>query len=244
MTTELLFKILAAIAPAIVLAIIMIRRDRRPEPLRWLLAAVGLGVLVGPGVLLLAYLGLPDIPADTFVGAVLSSFISAAIPEEGLKFAALYLLARKCRYFDEIFDGVVYAVCIGMGFAGLENIMYVVGDEDWIFVSISRALLSVPMHYFFAVIMGAYFSLGWFDRRKRKRYLALALMLPIVVHGLYDTLCFSMDLDEDFSGIVLMLFLLFFRYIRRYVKRLTASMLRLDDCEAGGDRFTDLTGSL
>lgn len=241
---DIVWKVLAAVAPAIVLAIIMIRKDRQPEPLRWLLAAVGLGVLVGPGVLLLAYLGLPDIPADTFMGAFLSSFISAAIPEEGLKFAALYLLARKCRYFDEMFDGVVYAVCIGMGFAGLENIMYVVSDEDWIFVSISRALLSVPMHYFFAVIMGAYFSLGWFDRRKRKYYLTAALMIPIVVHGIYDTLCFSIDLDESLSGIALMLFLLFFRYIRRYVKRLTNSLMQMDDYGTRDDRFTDPTGSL
>lgn len=233
---ETLLQILVAVAPAVVLAFIMIRRDRRrPEPLKWLLAAVGLGVLVGPGVLLLNYLGLPDIEADTFVGAVLSSFISAAIPEEGLKFAALYLLARKCRHFDEMFDGVVYAVCIGMGFAGLENILYVAGgEEDWIFISISRALMSVPMHYFFAVIMGAYFSLGWFDTRNRRRYLTAALVVPILVHGIYDTLCFSMDLDENFSAVVLLLFLLFFRYIRRYVKRLTASMLRLDGIDVKG----------
>lgn len=97
MTTELLFKILAAVAPAIVLAVTLVRKDRRPEPTRWLWAAVGLGVLAGPAVLLLGYLVLPDIPADTFMGAILSSFITAAIPEEGLKFAALYFLAKIGR---------------------------------------------------------------------------------------------------------------------------------------------------
>ena len=74
MTTELLFKILAAVAPAIVLTVTLVRKDRRPEPTRWLWAAVGLGVLAGPAVLLLGYLVLPDIPADTFMGAILSSF--------------------------------------------------------------------------------------------------------------------------------------------------------------------------
>lgn len=226
---ELYLKILAAVAPAIVLAIIMIRKDKRPEPVGWLLAAVGLGVLVGPAVLLLSYLGLPDIPTDTFMGALLSSFISAAIPEECLKFIALYLLVKWCRHFDEMFDGIVYAVCIGMGFAGLENILYLFGAEDeWISVGISRALLSVPMHYFFAIIMGAFFSLGWFDKKNRKVYMTAALILPIIVHGAYDTLCFSMGLDEDFSFYILIAFILGFKYIRRYVKSLTNSMLQLD----------------
>lgn len=231
--TETYLKILAAVAPAIVLAIIMVRKDKRPEPLGWLLAAVGLGVLVGPAVLLLNYLGWPDIPADSFSGAFLTSFISAAIPEEGLKFAALWLLVKRCKHFDEMFDGIVYAVCIGMGFAGLENILYLFGaDDEWISVGISRALISVPMHYIFAIIMGAFFSLGWFDKRNRKVYMTSALLLPIIVHGLYDTLCFSAGLDEDLCFYILILFLFGFKYIRRYVKSLTNSMLKLDGIES------------
>lgn len=229
---ELYLKIIAAVAPAIVLAIIMIRKDRRPEPIGWLLAAVGLGILCGPAVLIISKLFFPDIPADTYLGAFLTSFIEAAIPEEGFKFLALYFLAKKCKHFDEMFDGIVYAVCIGMGFAGLENILYLFGaDEGWVIVGISRALLSVPMHYCFAIIMGSFFALGWFDKRNRKRYFAAALLLPIIVHGLYDTLCFSLDVDENFSLVILILFILGFRWIRRYVKSLTNSMLKLDGYE-------------
>lgn len=230
--TELYFKLLAAVAPAIILAMIIIGKDGKPEPTRWLLAATGLGVLAGPAVLLLGWLGWPDIPNDTFTGAFLSAFISAAIPEECLKFAALWILAKRCRHFDEMFDGIVYCVCIGMGFAALENILYVLGSEDeWISVGIARALMSVPMHYVFAVIMGAFFSLGWFDSSKRTKYMFAALGLPILVHGVYDTLCFSAGLDEMWSSIVLLAFILGFKYIRRYVKSLTNSMLRLDGIE-------------
>lgn len=229
---ELLFKILAGVAPAIVLAVILIRKDKRPEPIGWLLAAVGLGILAGPAVLMLGHFVLPDIEGDSFTGAFLTSFINAAIPEESLKFIALCFIASKCRHFDEIFDGIVYAVCIGMGFAGLENLLYLFGAEDsWIFVGISRALLSVPAHYFFAVIMGAFFSLGWFDRRNRKVYMTAALIVPVIVHGLYDTLCFSMAIDEDISSYILLAFLLGFRYIRSYVKTLTTSMLKLNETD-------------
>lgn len=227
--TETYLKLIIALAPAVILSIILIRKDKNPEPLRWLLAAVGLGMLVVPAVLFLSYFGLPDISADTFSGAFMSSFISAAIPEEGFKFIALYILASKCKHFDEIFDGVVYAVCIGMGFAGVENILYVTGaDGDWFFIGISSALLSVPAHYAFAVIMGSFFAVGWFYRSKRTIFLAAALILPIIVHGLYDTLCFSMSIDEDLSLIILLAFILGYRYISRFVKKLTRSMLQLN----------------
>lgn len=226
---ESFIKILAAIAPAVVLAFIMLRRDKRPEPIGWLLAAVCLGILIGPIILTIGDIILPDIPADSFLGAFMTSFVNAAVPEEGLKFAALYLLAKRCRHFDEMFDGIVYAVCIGMGFAGFENILYLFGAEDeWMFVGVSRALLAVPAHYFFAVIMGSFFSLGWFDKRNRRFYLTAAFALPVIVHGLYDTLCFSMSLNEDLSGLILILFLLGFKYIRNYVKSLTNTMLNLD----------------
>lgn len=225
-------KLLAAIAPAIVLAMIMIRKDKnRQEPISWLWAAVGLGVLICPILYLLAFLGWPVIEADSLWTAFLTSFITAAIPEECLKFVALIILARCCKHFDEYFDGIVYAVCIGMGFAGVENILYVFGNEDWIFVSIARALMSVPMHYVFAIIMGTFFSLGWFDKRNRKVYFSASLLLPIIVHGTYDFLCYSTGLSEGFSSAILLVFIFGFRWIRKYVKSLTDSMLKLDEYE-------------
>ncbi len=226
--TELYFKILAAVAPAIVLAVIMIKRDKQREPLGWLLGATAMGVGVALSVIVLGIFVLPDFYADTFVGAFLTSFVNAAIPEEGLKFVALYLLATRCRYFDELFDGVIYAVCIGMGFAALENVLYLFSADEWISVGLSRAFLSVPMHYFFAIIMGSFFALGWFDERNRRFYMTAALVLPIVVHGLYDTLCFSVGINENLSFILLAAFILGFSWIRKYVKSLTISMQKLD----------------
>lgn len=226
---SLLLKILVAIAPAVVIAIIMVNKDPKPEPKKWLWIATVSGVLIGPCIFIMAICGYPVIEADSYLSAFMTSFISAAIPEESLKFVVLYLIAKKCRYFDEMFDGIVYAVCIGMGFAGFENILYITGeDEGWLFVGISRALLSVPMHYFFAVIMGTFFSLGWFDDSNRLRNLTLALIIPLVIHGLYDTLCFSIGLNEDVSLVILIVFLIGFKYIRRYVKHSINTMLQLD----------------
>lgn len=223
-----IFKILAAIAPAIVLGIVLVRRDKRREPMGWLLAAVGLGVLSGVAVLLLGYVVLPDIATDTFTGAFFSSFLDAAIPEELLKFAALYIVARNCRHFDEYFDGIVYAVCIGMGFAGFENILYLAGEDDWILIGISRALLSVPAHYFFAIVMGTFFALSFFDKRNQKIYMCMAVLIPVIIHGVYDFLCFSLPLNEDLSSLILIVFLVGFRWIRKYAKSMIEAALKLD----------------
>lgn len=225
----ILYPLLAAIAPAIILASIILHRDRQhPEPVKWLLAAVGLGALCGPVVLIIVGTIIPVFPTDTLIGAFFNSFLDAALPEEGMKFLALYFVAKKCKHFDEMYDGIVYAVCVGMGFAGLENILYVVGAENWILTGISRALMAVPMHYVFAVIMGSFFSLGWFDAKNRRIYYSAALLLPILAHGAYDTLCYASECSPLFGLIFLIVFLVSFRYIRRYVKSLSQSMLQLD----------------
>lgn len=228
--TEILLALLAALAPAVVFAIILIRKDKaHPEPSKWLWAAVGLGILAIPADLLLITLLVPyELPTDTVIGAVLSSFLDAAIPEESCKFLGLLLIAKTCKYFDEYYDGIVYAVCIGMGFAGLENITYIVGQEEWFITSITRALLSVPMHYVFAVIMGTFFALGWFDKRNRAGYMAAALLLPILVHGIYDSLCFVIPLETGVSATLLLLFLIGFVSIRKYTRRLANTLQALD----------------
>ena len=161
--------------------------------------------------------------------AAVDAFVCAAVPEEVMKFIFLWLIVKWNRYFDELFDGIVYAVCIGMGFAGLENLLYVVGEDEWFSIGIARALLSVPAHYFFAVLMGYFMSLAIVaNQADRKRYMLLALTLPILAHGLYDTLCFSMTIDEDFASAVLLIFLVGFNWLRKHVKKLLTAHLQAD----------------
>ncbi len=227
--TEQYIKLIAAIAPAIILAVMMVRRDKaRPEPKRWLLGAAGLGIAAGVAVIVLGMTVLPSVATDSFLTAFYNAFVCAALPEEGMKLVMLGIIANRCRHFDEYFDGIVYAVCIGMGFAGLENVLYLLGEEDWLVVGVSRALLAVPAHYFFAVIMGAFFALSYFDKRNPKVYGIMALLVPVVAHGLYDFLCFSISLDENLCLFILIAFFVCFKWIRKYSKQLMESTLKLD----------------
>lgn len=176
-----------ALIPVVFLLVYIYRKDmERPEPWPCLLKALGFGVL-SCFVTLLVTLPLPIIADGSFFGAIYSAFFTAAIPEEGAKMLMLWLLIRKMKEFDEPFDGIVYAVCIGMGFAGFENILYLLEDEDFISLGIMRGLTAVPGHFSFAVIMGYFFAAAYFgSAASRTRNLLLAYVVPVVVHGLYD----------------------------------------------------------
>jgi len=103
--------------------------------------------------------------------------------EEGFKFLVFLLLVWNNKEFNEKFDGIVYAVFISLGFAGVENILYVSGD---ITIGLSRALTAVPAHALFGVTMGYYYGLARFYPMERGRYLKKALFWPVLLHGFYD----------------------------------------------------------
>lgn len=120
----------------------------------------------------------------------------------------------------------MYAVCIGMGFAGFENVLYLFDNyESWISVGIARALFAVPGHFLTAVIMGYYYSLWHFRIVRNRRTCALILAGPILAHGIYDGILFSMNIDESLSSVFLVLFLLFFNKLRKIGKNHIAELV-------------------
>jgi RsiW-degrading membrane proteinase PrsW (M82 family) len=186
--------LVAALLPAILLFLYILKQDPQPEPKYWLRKAVLLGVGICIPVALIEMIiqtvilhGSPT----TLVGTTVEAFFVAALPEETFKLLALWLVLRKNPYFDEHFDGIVYAVCVGLGFAAIENVFYVLGsDDDWLSVAVSRSLLAVPGHYAFAVLMGYYYSIYHFSDRST-RTAACVLLVPVLAHGIYDSLAMS-----------------------------------------------------
>lgn len=228
--------LISALTPVAVLLWYIYRKDKvQPEPTKWLLKAFGFGVLSMflsfvfsvPACLLLGM----EMDANTYSSireAFADAFVLAAIPEELAKLIMLWLLLRKNPHFDERFDGIVYAVCIGMGFAGIENVMYLAGgieDGSWIGIGISRALFSIPGHFFFAVLMGYYYSLYHFGIDRSPKAKAMILVAPILAHGLFDGILFCMNVDEGLALICLFLFLYFFNKLRKKVKERINSLI-------------------
>jgi RsiW-degrading membrane proteinase PrsW (M82 family) len=138
-------------------------------------------------------------PAGVFVGF----FLHVALVEELIKFVAVRIKAYHSPHFSEIMDGIVYAVAAGLGFATLENIIYVL--QNGLSVAIVRAFLSVPNHAVWAGIMGFYIG---FARCKttspsQERWQIIkGVGLAMILHGLYDV---SVAYDSILSIIIVSL---------------------------------------
>ena len=103
----------------------------------------------------------------------------------------------------------MYAACISLGFAALENLMYILPQENYISVGIFRGLLAVPGHFLYAVIMGYYYSMARFYPYRKGRNIFLAIALPVLAHGIYDTIIFSLDVTGS-PAILLILAVIYF----------------------------------
>ncbi len=207
--------LLTALFPIAVLIFYIYRKDKyTPEPTGQLLKAFGLGLLSVPLSLCISLplgaLGAyPEIPTTVW-GSIRTAFFGAAIPEEIAKLVILWLILRKNRHFDEKMDGIVYAVCVSLGFAALENVMYLFSNaDDYMSVGIVRALFAVPGHFCDGILMGYYYSLAKFYPHAPKRNHALILIAPIIAHGLYDAILMVSDATPAISGILTIVFLVF-----------------------------------
>ena len=205
--------LILALLPAILLLMYIWRKDQKKEPTSRLAKAVLLGIAIcvpvtiielGIKALLFGFDGQPTSIAEITAMA----FIVAALPEETFKLLALWLVLRKNPFFDEHFDGIVYAVCVGLGFAAIENIGYIFSYDEWVSVAISRSLLAVPGHYAFAVLMGYYYSLHHFVDRSA-RTAACILLIPFLAHGIYDTIAFG-GVANPYIGSISTLVLVYF----------------------------------
>ena len=207
---EVLKILIAAVLPAFVLIYYIYRKDKyQREPVRQLLKAFGYGILsvfvvlwvFGPAISMVTIA-----EPTTAVAAFWNAFLTAGLPEEVAKLFCLWLFLRKNPYFDEYIDGIVYAVCVGMGFAAFENIGYLFSNvEAWREIGLLRAVLSIPGHFFFAVTMGYFYSKAVFgDPNLRTLNFVLALLVPVLLHGLFDALLMTSDaLGGSASAIML-----------------------------------------
>ncbi|MBQ9362836.1 MAG: PrsW family intramembrane metalloprotease [Bacteroidaceae bacterium] len=229
----MLIIIAAGLLPVIVLLIYILRKDTHPEPFAQLLKAIFWGMAICFPVALVekaisfTLFGPAGEPANLF-GTTVQAFFMAALPEESFKLLALWFMLRRNPYFDEHFDGIVYAVCIGLGFAGVENIGYLLGNiESWTSVAISRALLAVPGHYAFAVMMGYYYSVHHFIDHS-PRTAAYTLLIPVLGHGVYDALALSGQVNPYVGGICFLVLIYFCIKMHKFSYKKIVAQLEKD----------------
>lgn len=220
----------AALLPALLLWQYVWRQDPQPEPTKWLRKAVLYGVSICFPVAILegVIMHIFGSEATTLFGTTMEAFFVAALPEESFKLLALWLLLRRNPFFDEHYDGIVYAVCVGLGFAAVENVFYVIGAQDeWFSVALMRALLAVPGHYAFAVMMGYYYSLYHFTDHSPRTAVCI-LLVPVAAHGIYDALALSGRVNPVVGGISFFVLIIFCIRMHKFARKKIVAQIDRD----------------
>jgi len=184
-----------AVAPTLICLVYMYIRDKyEREPWRMLATGIVVGTIItfpimqGQGFVA----RFMPLAIGQFGEAVFTSFAIAGFVEEAFKFIALYLLVWRSRELNEPVDGIVYAVFISLGFAGVENVLYVFNPQlgGWS-TALMRAVVSVPAHGLFGIIMGYHFAIARFEPHSKNLRIFMAFFAAWVAHGVYNTILLS-----------------------------------------------------
>jgi RsiW-degrading membrane proteinase PrsW (M82 family) len=125
-------------------------------------------------------------PEDALAVA-LGCFLVIGPVEELAKFAAVRLYIFRDAEFDEPLDGIIYASAAALGFASLENVLYVVDFTGGLHIRWAalglRSFLALPGHIIFGATWG--YALG--RRKFDPNYPVWSrVALASVLHGVYD----------------------------------------------------------
>jgi len=178
--------LIVSLAPVAIIAFYVWFRDKyEREPLKMVLLAMLAGALsVFPVIVAENIISFIGKPLYGMGEAAWTAFAVAGFTEELFKYLVLYVLIWKSPEFNDKYDGIVYATFISLGFAGVENVLYVL--ENGFHTGLLRAFTAVPAHAIFGITMGFYFGMAKFYPKRQKELRSKALWVPVLLHGIYD----------------------------------------------------------
>ena len=236
--------LIIAILPVVLIGLFLHKKDKNKEPTKLLAKLFGGGIGSTFLTLFITYvLGifLPflflESTKSNVVGLFFYIFFGVALVEEFSKWIFVYKISYKNKEFDEFYDIILYATFVALGFACLENILYVL--QNGLGNGLLRAVTAVPGHVFDAVFMGYYLGLAKINSlngrtEHYKKNLILSLLVPIITHGLYDYLIYTLSITGNLLFIILWLLLIIFLYIyciKRVLKisKLTGNFTKIQE---------------
>ena len=207
--------ILLAILPVVIIGWYIYSKDRNKEPKKILFKLFLYGILSSflsiclSNIFSLVFpIMLKDASKLNYLELFFYVFIGIALIEEFSKWLMLYLLSFKSKEFDEIYDMIVYAVFVSLGFAAFENILYII--DGGISVALLRAITAIPGHTCYGILMGYYLSKTKMcivdNKRLYIKNIILSILIPTIIHGIYDYCLFSLN---SYLFIIFVLFLIY-----------------------------------
>lgn len=225
--------LMLAILPVYLICYYIYKKDTNKEPLGLLFKLLFFGILSCFPVVFFEILLSSFFPAEDNMNVITLFFyylIVVAFVEELFKFIFTYFGSYNHREFTNLYDMMVYATFVSLGFALFENILYVCynGFQNGIIVGILRALFAVPGHACFGLIMGYYLGLSKVAQHNHnhlllKRNMSLSLFIPVMMHTFYD---FSLSVGNIYLLGILLIYIIWIyiflvkkiKYISSYVK--------------------------
>tara|TARA_B100001250_G_scaffold280108_1_gene242450 strand:- start:120 stop:776 length:657 start_codon:yes stop_codon:yes gene_type:complete len=173
-----------AIFPPLLIAYIIYKQDKYDkEPRELIIKSFLFGCLSVIPILLLEII----FNEKYFLNIFLYMLLGVALIEEGMKFFFLKKYLYDHKEFNEPLDGIVYAVMISLGFATVENLLYVFvyapGKETY--VAVLRMFSAIPLHASCGVVMGYFVGKAKFNKNSTN-YLIIGLLSAIIIHGFYN----------------------------------------------------------
>ena len=226
------YLVLIAILPVIILCYYIYKKDVDKEPKSLLGKVFVFGSLSVIPILFLELYFKNYFPTDDnsdLVRLFASTFMAVALIEEMAKWLVVYFGVYNNKEFNHPYDAIVYCVYASLGFALVENILYVISTN--FYVGILRGVLTVPSHACDAIIMGYFLANSKKEQYRSNqnmsnRFMALSILIPITVHAVYDYLLFTQK--EAF----LIIFILFVSFIYitcfKLVKKLSKDNYNFD----------------
>lgn len=178
----------AGVAPGLALLSYFYLRDQfDQEPILMVFKTFLMGAIITFPIMFIQYVMSVE---QILQGSLLSAFLSAALFEEFFKWFVLFFAIYQHAEFDEPYDGIVYGASISLGFATVENILYLAANG--VSFALGRALLPVSSHALFGVIMGYYLGKAKCQTEEnKKRWIFYSFFVPFILHGLYNFILLS-----------------------------------------------------
>ncbi len=194
-----------ALIPVILLLVFIYKKDKNEkEPIGLLIGLFFAGLATCVTAVIGEAIGMAVLDIIFPYESVIQQYILALLivgPAEELgKFLVLWLITWKNKHFNYSYDAIVYAVFASLGFAAIENVGYVF--QQGLGTAILRMFTSIPGHTCFAVFMGFFYSKAKYaavtkNKKALRRNIILAMVVPIVIHGLYDAILFGARVTDE-----------------------------------------------
>lgn len=222
-----------AVAPALfLLRYFYIKDSKKPEPINLIIEVFSYGVISIFPILVLEYIA-------TIISSFLSwtplmfyfleAFFVAGFCEEWIKQQIITIYVYDNKHFDELMDGIIYTIVAGLGFACMENVMYVY--QYGYQTAFLRAFTSVPFHASCSGVMGYYIGKAKFsdNDKDKKFYLNKGLIIAVVLHGLYDFVLMAAPvIGHIYSAFIIPFVMIVFKYLNGKIRESVA-----EDVEKG-----------